>query len=128
MWLSALLTIIIQLLKDVIPNNLHRYIPLISILLWVGAVYFLWDFIDYKDLFEQWLTYGLWATWVYQLSKWLIEVADWQTKQELVYKIQDEIKNDQKSEISTKDMPISYENLPPDYPYYETTETSSKSI
>jgi len=45
-----------------------------------------------------------------------------------VYKIQDEIKNDQKSEISTEDMPISYDNLPPDYPYYETPETSSKSI
>lgn len=69
-----------------------------------------------------------WTVFWYFFGSRGSEVADWQTKQELVYKIQDEIKNDQKQEISTEDMPISYDNLPPDYPYYETTETNPRSI
>lgn len=97
MWLTATLTILIQLIKDILPEKSRKYIPLMAVLLWIIAVWFLWNWTDYKDMIMQGITIWLSSTWVYQLSKGLLSKE-----------------NDQKQEISTEDMPILDINLPPE--------------
>lgn len=68
---TTAITLFIQVIKDLLPEGVKRFIPFFSMVLWIIWFYFLWEWADYKDLVVQGITVGLASTGLYEWVKWV---------------------------------------------------------
>jgi hypothetical protein len=56
---SAVIMIILQLVKDVIPENAKKFIPVVSIVIGVGMVWLFGDCVSLQDCIKHGIAIGL---------------------------------------------------------------------
>ena len=76
MWIASTIMILVQLIKDVLPESIKKFIPIICVFLAIVANYFLWEYSTIQELFIQGTTIWLASSGLYQGVKGLMSKDD----------------------------------------------------